>query len=226
MSAFVLGSTGLVGLQILKVLDSSTAFKKVSTVSRRLPSVTSGKINSIEKKESEEWPAIIEKEAKDYSAFFSAFGTTRAAAGSADNFKKIDYGINYEAAKAAKAAGVETFVLVSTIGANAQSSFLYLQVKGQLEEDIIALKFPRTIILRPGILLGERETSKGLLNNLSVGVLKYLHGTPLTFLGNPIFGAEVAQIAVNAAQESFEKGDEPVVKFYEARELTELYKKL
>ncbi|KAK6458288.1 protein FMP52-1, mitochondrial [Scheffersomyces xylosifermentans] len=226
MSAFILGSTGLVGLQILKYADKSTVYEKITTVSRRIPSVASSKINSIEEADSEKWFDIIEKEAKDAKTFYSAFGTTRANAGSAENFRKIDYGINYEAAKAAKRAGVETFVLISTVGANAKSWLLYLQVKGQLENDIIDLKFPRTIILRPGPLLGAREKPKGLLNDIMVGVMKYTHGNFLSFISNPIYGEEVAQIAVILASEGFTKGPEPLVKIVEASELTKLYGQL
>lgn len=78
-----------------------------------------------------------------------------------ENFRKIDHDTNYECSKAARKVGVETYVLLSSVRANRESWFPYLQMKGQLEDDVIALKLPRIIFLRPGIVLGEREKSKG-----------------------------------------------------------------
>ncbi|KAK6202801.1 protein FMP52-1, mitochondrial [Scheffersomyces amazonensis] len=226
MSAFILGSTGLVGFQILRAVDKSTFYNKISTVSRRKPAIESDKLNSIVEKDSDKWTDIIKKEAKGASTFFSGFGTTRAAAGSADNFKKIDYGVNYDAAKAAREAGVETIVLISTVGANPNSYFLYFKTKGELENAIIALEFPRTIILRPGPLLGERDKAKDFLNTLSAKVFQFVHGTRFSFFGNPIYGEELGQVAVNLSEEPFTKSDVPIVKFVDGGELTALSKKL
>lgn len=47
-------------------------------------------------------------------------------------------------------------VLVSSGGANATSFMAYPQMKGQLEEDVKAMGFDHCVILRPGLLIGER----------------------------------------------------------------------
>ena len=224
MSAIILGSTGLVGLQIVKYADKAASIKKIVTVSRRLPSITSPKINAIEEKDSDKWSEIIENETGT-KIFFSAFGTTRSDAGSAENFKRIDYGINYAAAKAAKKAGVETFVLISTMGANANSFFLYPKCKGQLENDIIALEFPRTIIMRPGVLLGDREKPKDMLNKAFVGYARHFHQSRFASLAmNPVYGYEVAQVAVNLSLEPLPQKKE--VKIVEAAEICAIAKTL
>lgn len=47
-------------------------------------------------------------------------------------------------------------ILVSSGGADAKSSNAYMQMKGQLEEDVKEMDFKRCVILRPGLLLGDR----------------------------------------------------------------------
>lgn len=44
-------------------------------------------------------------------------------------------------------------ILVSSMGANAGSWFAYPAMKGQLEDDIKALGFENTVILRPATLV-------------------------------------------------------------------------
>lgn len=87
-------------------------------------------------------------------------GTTRAAAGSVEGQRKIDYELNLELAKAAKGAGVDTYVLISTSGASSTSMMAYPRIKGELEEAIKALNFKHTVILRPGLIVGERNDSR------------------------------------------------------------------
>lgn len=72
----------------------------------------------------------------DVTHTFYALGTTRAKAGSAEAFKKIDYELSLQCAKAVKSAGCKYFGLVSSEGANPDSWFLYPQVKGQLEQGV------------------------------------------------------------------------------------------
>jgi uncharacterized protein YbjT (DUF2867 family) len=91
---------------------------------------------------------------------FSALGTTRAQVGGFDAQRKIDYDLNLELAQAAKAAGVETYVLISSNGANAQSYFAYPKMKGELEEAVKGLGFKHTVIVRPGLIVGERSESR------------------------------------------------------------------
>ncbi|CUM45141.1 Protein FMP52, mitochondrial [Debaryomyces fabryi] len=225
MSAFIIGSTGLVGAQLLKVAANSNNFETVYTVSRR--SAGGGdKVKGIVETDSDKWPDIIRENSKGVRTFFSAFGTTRADAGGVENFKKIDYGINYECAKAAKEAGVETFVLVSSVGANESSMLFYLKSKGKLENDIIALKFPRTIIIRPGALLGKREKSQSFANDLFQKFGAMVKGTPLKFIAYPITGEEVGKVAVHLASEPFPQDNGEVVKIVSKNELDDLVKSL
>lgn len=208
------------GFEILKAADLLAAYTAVQTVTRRVFDYSSPKVTQTVEADASKYPEIIAASKAD--TLFSGLATTRALAGLAEAFVAVDYGINYEVAKAAKAAGVHTYVLISSVGANAQSRFLYLKTKGQLEDAVLDLKFPKTIILRPGALLGPRTEAKGFLTDLSASVFKFLHNTKIgDAIASPIYGSEIGQIAVNLAQER-----EDGVHIVGSKELVQMLKKL
>lgn len=63
-------------------------------------------------------------------------------------------------ARAARDAGTKVYVLISSTGANKASNIAYSRMKGEIEEDIKALGFDKTVILRPGLIAGTREESR------------------------------------------------------------------
>lgn len=65
-------------------------------------------------------------------------------------------------AKLAKEAGCKWFGVVTAVGANSNSSFLYPRVKGMIERDLVDMKFDCLEIFRPGFLLCERKESRPL----------------------------------------------------------------
>ncbi|SGZ56339.1 CIC11C00000005377 [Sungouiella intermedia] len=204
MSTIIFGSTGLCGAAFLKYADKLDALNHLVTVTRRSLDYESSKLEKIVEADSTKYPGIVA--ATKPKICYTSLATTRGAAGSAQAFVDIDYGINYDIAKAAKESGVETFVLISSIGASALSPFLYMKTKGRLEDDVIALKFPRTIILRPGPLLGEREKSK-------VSFTKSLFA--------PIYGDEVGKAAELLIAKPFDSS-KPVVEIVSGKELFEV----
>jgi NADH dehydrogenase len=60
------------------------------------------------------------------------------------------------AAKAAKAAGVPRFVLISAIGADAESKAAYARTKAEGEAAVLA-EYPDAVILRPSIVFGPED---------------------------------------------------------------------
>ena len=91
---------------------------------------------------------------------FSSLATTRAAAGGFENQYKIEHNLNVELAKAAKQAGTKTYVLISSANASPTAFFAYSKMKGEIEEGVKALDFEHTIIVRPGLIGGQREESR------------------------------------------------------------------
>ncbi|PSN75551.1 NAD(P)-binding protein [Corynespora cassiicola Philippines] len=163
-TAVLAGSTGLVGSQLLSQLLAHPSFTSVFAYARRdLPNPSSSpKLHPLTSTDSSTWPTLFPSAATAPSPrfFFSALGTTRAAAGSVEAQRKIDLDLNLALATAAKAAGVETYVLISSVGASSTSRAPYTQMKGELEDKVKELGFKNTVILRPGVLLGDRQESR------------------------------------------------------------------
>ncbi|KAI5865958.1 NAD(P)-binding protein [Durotheca rogersii] len=160
-TAAVIGSTGLTGSYILSTLLSLDAFKAIHTISRRAPNAESPKLAATIEADTAKWASSLSSIKPTPATVFSALGTTRAQAGGIANQWKIDHDLNVEIAKAARAAGVKTYVFISSTGTrNLVSSQLpYSKMKIGVEDSIKELAFEQAIIVRPGAILGEREVA-------------------------------------------------------------------
>ena len=74
----------------------------------------------------------------------------------------MEHGLNIEMARAARDAGTKVYVLISAASANKASNIAFTRMKGEIEEDVKALGFDKTVILRPGLIAGQREESRPL----------------------------------------------------------------
>ncbi|KAI3324160.1 NAD(P)-binding protein [Xylariaceae sp. AK1471] len=161
-TAAVIGSTGLVGHQILATLLNLDACKTVYTISRRAPKTDSSpKLNATIEADTTKWASQYAALSPVPATAYSALGTTRAQAGGIQNQWKIDHDLNVELVKAARAAGTETFVFVSSAGTRGLMSNMvpYSKMKIGVEDAIKSLDFKQAIILRPGFLMGQREVT-------------------------------------------------------------------
>jgi hypothetical protein len=135
----------------------------VDILSRRAPAAEEAsqvKFDSFVEKDTEKWPAHIRSLASKPSIYFSALATTRGNAGGFENQYKLEHDFNLELAKAAKENGTRTYVLISAANANPKSSFGYIRMKGEIEEAVKAMDFDHTIIVRPGLIAGNRQESR------------------------------------------------------------------
>jgi uncharacterized protein YbjT (DUF2867 family) len=83
-------------------------------------------------------------------------GTTIAVAGSPEAFRAVDLDAVLAFARAAQAAGVQRFAVVSALGADARSRKLYSRTKGEMEAALAALGFDSLVVARPSLLAGDR----------------------------------------------------------------------
>jgi uncharacterized protein YbjT (DUF2867 family) len=164
-TAAVLGSTGGVGSQILATLLASPNITSVKTISRRIPKSDSPKLQAIEEADISKWAGLISTLTPKPSVFYNAVGTTRAAAGGVAEQWKIDHDSVIDSARAAKEAGVKTFVFISSGGTR---GFLfkytpYARMKVGVDDAVRELGFEQAIILRPGMIIGRQNSKAPLL---------------------------------------------------------------
>ncbi|XP_064599592.1 oxidoreductase HTATIP2-like isoform X2 [Liolophura sinensis] len=160
MNAFVVGYTGEVGKALVKHLAQVKPFQKVYLLGRREVTLDVEDPSYFEQK-SVDFEKLEESSDlfKGIGVGFCALGTTKAKAG-AKGFVQVDHDFVVKTAEVAKAAGCEHFNLVSSQGADKNSSFLYTKTKGQAEEAIKAMAYQRYSIFRPGVLLCDRQESR------------------------------------------------------------------
>jgi len=213
MKACVVGATGLVGLNIVKILLEREDVSEVRTFVRRLSGLSHPKLHEliVDFEIPENWRDLVNGD-----VLFSALGTTLKAAGSKSAQYKVDHDYQLEFAKAASQNNVSTFVLISSVNADAHSSFFYLKMKGELENEIKKLNFKSTKILRPGPLKGHRENPR-LGETILTGLLDHV---PTFLVGpdkKPIEGERVAKVAVKVALEK-----KSGINYFEAGNIWEL----
>jgi uncharacterized protein YbjT (DUF2867 family) len=157
MKALLIGATGATGKDLLELLLKDEEIKQVDVFVRRELNVKHEKLNThiIDFDKPEEWKHLVKGD-----VLFSCLGTTLKLAGSKEAQWKIDYEYQYQFAKIAKENNVNTYVLVSAANASSKSMIFYSKMKGQLEEDVKALKFLKTIIFNPPLLLRENTDRK------------------------------------------------------------------
>ncbi len=150
--ALLAGASGLVGDRCLARLLDHPAYDRVTVLSRRPLALAHAKLR-VELVDFDGLQSLGER----FDEIFCCLGTTIRKAGSQEAFRRVDHDYPLTLATLGKAAGAQQFLLVSALGANAQSSVFYSRIKGETERDIAAIGLPKVIFMRPSILLGERS---------------------------------------------------------------------
>lgn len=151
-TALVAGATGLVGREVLAALLADKRYRKVHCIARRPLGLAHAKLS---------------EQVVDFAALgtlprvddvFIALGTTIKVAGSQAAFRAVDLEAVVSVASHARAAGATALAVVSAMGANARSAVFYNRTKGEMEEALQTLDYPRLLIARPSMLAGDRES--------------------------------------------------------------------
>jgi uncharacterized protein YbjT (DUF2867 family) len=153
MRLLLLGATGLVGSSTLKLALANPGISEVVAITRR-PLPPQNKLSNPVSEQIEELAKTLGVSVVD--AVVCALGTTGAKAGTKEALRRVHYDLPLFFAKECHAAGVETFALVSAIGASTTSMFFYARTKGELERDIQQIGFRSLTICRPSIIAGPR----------------------------------------------------------------------
>ena len=156
-TAIILGATGLTGSILTQYLLEDPRYEKIKLFSRSKINIQHGKLEEhlID-------VLLLENHADVFTGdeVFCCIGTTKAKTPNQNLYHKIDYGIPVAAAKLCKANKINTFIVVSAIGSDSNSSIFYNRTKGEMEDSIIALNIHKTHILQPSLIGGKRNEKR------------------------------------------------------------------
>ena len=193
MKAIIIGATGATGKSLLPLLAAHSEMERIDCFGRRHTDFSHQKLNSHQIDFTQ--PNIWHEEVQG-DVLFACLGTTLKAAGSKEAQWAIDYEANLEFAKAARENGVHTLDLVSASGANAASRLFYQRMKGELEQALIALNFPRLIIFRPPLLI--RPNSDRLGEKVAERIFRVLNRIGMLKNQRPLAVEKLAQAMLKA----------------------------
>ncbi len=155
MNATIVGSTGLTGSFLVKLLLADSAITKVISISRRSINISNVKLTEVLISDLAQLPSMESKIPGEL--YFCCLGTTIKSAGGKEHFEKVDHGAVVTFAKIAKMHNARSLTLISAMGANPHSMLFYNQVKGRMEIDVEALGLRSLIIFKPALLVGPRH---------------------------------------------------------------------
>ena len=152
--AIIAGATGLVGNELVRLLLEDDHYQKVKVLTRRNLGIENDKLEEL----------LVDFDQLDnYQDFFTGsddafccLGTTTGKSGK-EGLYKVDFTYCHEFAKIAAKQNVSQFLLISSLGASAESRYHYYRVKAEIEEVVKKLPFKAVHILRPSLLIGDRN---------------------------------------------------------------------
>ena len=188
MKAVLIGATGAVGKDLLQALLEDARYTEVVAFARRALGVQHEKLreHTIDFDAPATWQELVKGD-----VLFSTLGTSLKQAGSKEAQRHIDYDYQLAFAKAARANGVKSLVLLSSIGADSKSSIFYLRLKGELDDAVRDLGFDSLSIVRPPSLI--RAKSKRFGETASVKLLQAVNAIGLAKRLTPMETVVVAR---------------------------------
>ena len=139
-TAIILGASGLTGGFVLQKLIEDDRYDTIKLFSR-------SKIEGLPNKVKQFIGDLLEfnQFKDDFTAddVYCCIGTTAKKTPDKTLYKKIDFGIPVAAAKLSKENNIPTFLVISAMGANKNSTVFYNKPKGEMEQNV--LKHSKTV---------------------------------------------------------------------------------
>jgi uncharacterized protein YbjT (DUF2867 family) len=150
----IAGASGVVGARVLHHLLQRDDVGRVIAVGRRILPLQHEKLVS-KVVDLQSTAAVAAEILEGTAVAFCCLGTTMRQAGSQDAFRRVDHDAVLAFGKAALERGARRFLLVSSVGARADSANFYQRTKGEVEEALARLGFAQLTILRPSLIDDE-----------------------------------------------------------------------
>ncbi|WP_424961960.1 NAD-dependent epimerase/dehydratase family protein [Ekhidna sp.] len=154
--AVVIGASGLVGKQLVKLMLKDDRYESILVVARRSYDIKDPRVVELQ---IEDFDDLSKHAAKmNGHDFYCALGTTRKKAGSKEAFLKVDveYPLTF-AQIVRKQKDFQQLLVVSAVSANSSSPLFYNKAKGELEDQLQDLNLKSLKIFQPSLLLGDRK---------------------------------------------------------------------
>ena len=214
-TALLFGSSGLIGGHLLNQLIQNNNYSKIKIFVRSEPEINDPKVEII--KIDFDNLENHNEDIKGDDCFF-CIGTTKQNSPDKNEYQRVELEVPKQIAQIAKSNLVNSFIFVSALYANPESSGNYVRFKGMVEEELKRLNFPKLALMRPSFLMGDRK-EKRVGEKIGIFVFKLL--SPL-LLGplkkmRPIHSETVAKAMIRAANENLEKN------IFESNEIAELF---
>ena len=153
------GPTGLIGNEIIKLLENDSDFENINVVSRRPVELKSKRsiLNIIDFKDFNSYLNVIDGS----DVVLAAIGTTQSKVGfNKKKYREIDFDIISNTVKACKEKNVKHFSFVSSAGADINNKSFYLKLKGEIEKEVESKQLNSSTVYRPSLLLGNRRENR------------------------------------------------------------------
>ena len=152
----ITGATGLVGGHLLRMLVREPSISAIAAPTRRPLADTQGVFNPHDPQLSDALAQVVDP----IDTVFCCLGTTRREAGSKAAFIHADFTLVVDTALTGLRLGAKHMLVISAMGADPHSLFFYNRVKGEMEQALRAQAWRNLTILRPSMLLGERDNKR------------------------------------------------------------------
>lgn len=156
----VFGASGLVGSELTSILLSDERVDEVRAAVRRPLGIRHPKLREsvIDFTDMRALGGVV----SGCETVFVAVGTTnRKVNGDKEAYRRVDFDIPVDVARACATQGVYSIAVVSSVGADPENKYnFYIKLKGVTEETVCEQGVPQTVVVRPSVLLGRRAESR------------------------------------------------------------------
>lgn len=164
------GATGLTGEHLLDRLLNEPTVERVLAPSRRPLAAHPHLVNPVG-----ELLELLPQLSGKVDTAFCCLGSTIKQAGSQEAFRAIDHDLVLAFGQRALALGARHLLVISALGADANSSVFYNKVKGEMEEALKVQGWGQLTLARPSLLLGARPQFR-LGERLAAPFMRWLPG--------------------------------------------------